>query len=1077
MDMKHARVNVACGFGGSLFQRSCLRVSMAAIALLTLAAGGGVALAGPGKPVGAAGKAQPKTERQREDEQVFSRLAKAWTATLAGDHSQAITLAQPITKLSDPRYRWAAVEAVHVQARAYHQSGSARGRSRASQMWKKVRKLSKDSATVSRIEIAKALSLEAASAPAGSTHSAGSGQAGLTASDQAKLTAAIGTLEPLLRVKKWNLATVEAALDLSRLYTQARRFDDAKKALDYVVAYLGNARNIRAMELPPALAAPFINAAKAALKNLKYDRNAGLAEFQAAEKLRHDKKFAQAAQAYQALIKNFPQSDYAPRSDLHIGDCLLGLGQTARAIAHWEKFIAPAPAGPWRGQAYISIIDYYLEEQLDLTNASKYATQARTSLPAALADKPTPAAPANGAAPRITAAESWQLVAFDIHLRVGLVSFCQGQGQSAIAAKAFQSAKALTKNKETAKSLTTLIAATKAGQPVIPTDVTGGGAGEMKAAGAASPSAKSEIRNPKSAISLALSLGTINLLIHRIDQADAFFDRVLGTPAVPAKRGVPARRARPPMPGATPAQRAYAIFGRGATLQASNKPDQAKEYFQASIQAHKQATWHDETLYRLATIAQKRASSCSLGASKEERKDAKPGSADKARQSAATAAVEKSRLSARLSANAEALRCSQELINRYPKSIHYEETWYMASILQMERTNRKEGLVLLDQFTRNYPRGQFTGEALLILGQTVLERDMDIERSRAYLNTLDAWIQGKRGTKKEVRTGVGILSQIGTPHRPLMSVPEGISLLALSGPEELGRRWYYPAQLKACACTDKYLASIKTQCAVLMGFIHYAEGNTHGALAEASRIASLDPAARNLSWSSASRVKWAIEHKQLLAYPDELSLFKRRAKLGVQLGDYYYLTEQFDRAISVFTRLIEGEFGKMNEAQTEYLVYARAKAMLQKDGRAGQTAIAAILSELETIVRKKTGSTTEIRSALTIATLCRFRPFEGSEERRRELLEWAAQSRQVNLHAYKARIYLALDYVREGKGKAGIDLLRSIPKEAGSAYGQAQMIMNDVSDPQSRLSLSLSEQGERIYRPHARTDGIQDDNK
>ena len=56
MDMKRARVNVACRFGGFLFQRSCLRsclrVSMAGIVLWAFSAGGGFAMA-RGKPAAA----------------------------------------------------------------------------------------------------------------------------------------------------------------------------------------------------------------------------------------------------------------------------------------------------------------------------------------------------------------------------------------------------------------------------------------------------------------------------------------------------------------------------------------------------------------------------------------------------------------------------------------------------------------------------------------------------------------------------------------------------------------------------------------------------------------------------------------------------------------------------------------------------------------------------------------------------------------------------------------------------------------------------------------------------------------
>ncbi|MCP4572185.1 MAG: tetratricopeptide repeat protein, partial [bacterium] len=203
-------------------------------------------------------------------------------------------------------------------------------------MWKKIQRLSKEPATLDRVAIAKALSLAAAGSRPGRAINVG------------KIDSGIESIEPLLTAKRWNLATVEAALDLSRLYVLAKRFDEAGTTLDGVVARLSDPKAARATEIPPALAKAFLDAAKAARRRLTLDANAGLAEFQAAEKLRKAGRFVEASRAYQAIVKKFPASEYAPRSELHIGDCLIGLGRDAQAIAHWEKFIAPLPAGPWR---------------------------------------------------------------------------------------------------------------------------------------------------------------------------------------------------------------------------------------------------------------------------------------------------------------------------------------------------------------------------------------------------------------------------------------------------------------------------------------------------------------------------------------------------------------------------------------------------------------------------------------------------------------------------------------------------------------------------------------------------------
>jgi tetratricopeptide (TPR) repeat protein len=558
------------------------------------------------------------------------------------------------------------------------------------------------------------------------------------------------------------------------------------------------------------------------MKDIKYDTNDGLAEFEAAEKLRHANKFADAMKAYQSVAQNFPQSDYAPRSELHIGDCLLGLRQPAAAMAHWKKFIAPAPAGPWRGQAYVGVIDYCLEEQLDLPEAGKYADLARNSLPSAL-HSPSPAKPsakqdgdagpsANNSAALALRSRSpseasakeggeagWSLVAYDIHLRVGLVSFCEGK--AAIAAEAFTAAKAAAANKATDESLDSLIAAAKTGKPVIPADCRDSGSGRRGVADLSGRSAakhegdlsgvavaKSEAGPSGASVSssdqpaLALSMGIIHLLAGRPDNADNMFDRILGgaaanhgvasaktgggpnpSPSGGGKGGGPSpspsgggegggairpagvpfgHNQKPALAGSSPAQLSFATFGRGAVLQARKKLDDAKAQFLASIKAFPAGSWHDETLYRLATITQDQAPSPSKG-------EVAPGAGGgvPAKPAQATRII---------SAKQEALSYWQEIISRYPKSPRCEQAFYNAGVLLCEiaeladapglRSSKseagwKDAAFMLGRFTEFYPKSPFAGDAYVREIDVALERMFDLKLAESLADTGSQWIK------------------------------------------------------------------------------------------------------------------------------------------------------------------------------------------------------------------------------------------------------------------------------------------------------------------------------------------------
>ena len=260
-------------------------------------------------------KVAPAKVAANRDEEIYGQLGKCWQAFYAGTYPAAAAQSEAMTKVVEPRLRWVAAEARWLLSRCYWASDNPQARATAQQLWKQIEQVYPGSATKTRLQIAKAMVLEAAA------------QAPAVKSDLAagKLKAAIDTLEPLLKTKPWNMQEIEAALVLSNLYANRSvgRFDDAKKTLQYVVTYLSagqSEKNAIGLELPPGLEKPHIAEAKRALAHLKYDKNEGLAEFEAAEKLRKAEKYAEAQNAYLKIVHDLPQSEFAARSDLHIGD-------------------------------------------------------------------------------------------------------------------------------------------------------------------------------------------------------------------------------------------------------------------------------------------------------------------------------------------------------------------------------------------------------------------------------------------------------------------------------------------------------------------------------------------------------------------------------------------------------------------------------------------------------------------------------------------------------------------------------------------------------------------------------------
>ena len=237
--------------------------------------------------------------QQRQDEMVDEQLAKAWKAYWEGKYPEGMKLAEPLVNLKDSRYVLTRFEAVHVQARCCWSGGTRASQAQARRLWEQLSRMSDTYVTTSRIQIARALMIEA------------DAQSPNQPPDAFKLRSAIEILEPMVK-GRWDNIAVEASLDLARMYCSVDRYDDAKKLLNHLQSELRDERRLRSMEIPKPVAAAFMSAAQAAAKQLTYDKDAGKAQFEAAELLRQGGKYIEAVRAYQGVAKGFAQTSYGP---------------------------------------------------------------------------------------------------------------------------------------------------------------------------------------------------------------------------------------------------------------------------------------------------------------------------------------------------------------------------------------------------------------------------------------------------------------------------------------------------------------------------------------------------------------------------------------------------------------------------------------------------------------------------------------------------------------------------------------------------------------------------------------------
>ncbi|MCD4824004.1 MAG: hypothetical protein K8S55_05315 [Phycisphaerae bacterium] len=958
-------------------------------------------------------------------------LAKGWSAFYNGKYAE---VGKVLPRLFKSKTEAVRAEARHLAARVFWAGGKKRSRAKALKLWKVLKKQSTLNVNLKRMIIADALQLHA----------------------DGQTVQAIEKLEAIMAAGYKATSTSEAAVLLATIES-----DRAKciRACDFAIKFSRQlAKGGEA--LPYASVKPFIKAArqlKEKQKDLKKRDETDPAElaFQEADKLRKARKFKKAVKAFQAIIKKYGgQSEsgvsvWCDRSGYAIGLCLKDSGDIRSAVKWWRKFIDELPTGPWRGQAYLEVIDANLEHGLNIPVAIAHAKQAAEGLAAAEQNKKT--------------AASWKPIAVDLHLRVGLLSYVGGDYETAVASltKALEAAKAARKfRKSTLAGLERIIAAAEAKKPIIPADVsTVQTAGAAKTTAAGDAGGKAGNNTAKlSRTAATLSMATIYNITSRHGEAERMFELVLSGQSGKA----------------TIAQRSYAEYGLAVAAQSYGQLAAAQKHYLTSFEAYKKGSWHDDTLCQLATAAMKEAKVAiaeaerqlraarrrplpqvkkdesakrKAKADKTKKKNARRGRRGKGNRgkkgktkpkkpakpkSPTELLAEREKVkAAQLPIWSKALKYWQELAERYPASRHVQAARYNIGVIYFEVAQAKKGAEALEKLVADHPKGVYTGESLLLLGRYALEYVVDPVLARKYFTNLDKWADETRESAKATITTdapkdpAEVAKKKG--HKPLK---EGETRRVSFGSKPKKERQTFDFQvLEKCHTCDWYLNGLQSQCAKFLGFLHFVDGEKEKALAQYDRLTRLDSeVAKGGMLNDLYRLKWGIDHGYLYAYPQELELYEGKQRLGVLLADMFFCTEQFGKSVVLAKRMVEGELGTLKGNARHYPRYLYATCLYRLYGSA-----AAFPEYMKILKGSDFPDGTNVfytvdRAAYAAGNIASSNWDERLKKNGMKILQKLAKADRKNEHVYKAKINYAVQLIHHGN-KRGFAMLENFPSD------------------------------------------------
>jgi tetratricopeptide (TPR) repeat protein len=372
----------------------------------------------------------------------------------------------------------------------------------------------------------------------------------------------------------------------------------------------------------------------------------------------------------------------------------------------------------------------------------------------------------------------------------------------------------------------------------------------------------------------------------------------------------------------------------------------------------------------------------------------------------------------------EARAAYLDLVKRFPDGPYADASTLYAALCLVETGKIAEAEHELTALRQANPYGPYSGEAILELGRIALEHHLNPGAARGCFLLLDTWIQE---VKSKPVLNIEKLAQMPGAAKKVTTPPAKEKYVDFWG--NVKKSEIKPGMLVNPKTCPWYLDDLKEQMAMYMGFLCFVEGDMEGALAWYKRILEWDPATRRMEADGEPndymRLKFGAEHGYLVAFPEELAVYKdSRQKLAVLLTDFHYVCQRFDEASLVAQRLLKGEFGMLTGPAREYPQLAYAKCMYWTRG-----GIEAIPEYMKVVAMGGGGfqSFTQCRAAFTAGNLAVQTREPKTREAGLELLGRLGASGIRNRWALEARIRYATTLIRTGKRSEGLQILETFP--------------------------------------------------
>jgi len=377
----------------------------------------------------------------------------------------------------------------------------------------------------------------------------------------------------------------------------------------------------------------------------------------------------------------------------------------------------------------------------------------------------------------------------------------------------------------------------------------------------------------------------------------------------------------------------------------------------------------------------------------------------------------------------KAIAWFSEVIKKHPDTIYAEAAKLNGALALISDGNRKAAEKHLVAFVEEEPLyGLYKGQALLELGRMAIEYKTDPDEAMKWFVKLETFIAN-------VRKNDPISAEIAEISKLPGMLPGAVPLVRPPQDKHSKPNFFGSVHLNSISSSQLlnritapwYLDDLECQCAKFLGFLYLVDKKKEKAIKCFSKLLGLEnvPKAmiKGYNPTDYTRLMGAAKKGFLYAVPEDLKLYpKKKQRMMVMLGDFYYVTMNFKHARKIAKRLLKGEFGNLSRKQKDYPQFMFASATYWIDGREKA------FPEYEKVYENKDNTYSEFRAKFAAGNVGVLSRNGEYQKKGMKLFQELVKSKKKDTIVYKAHISLAVCYYRLGDTAKAITTLKKAPK-------------------------------------------------